>query len=352
MLFGQVTSNTINPDWEDNTHWTPNNAPGLDTRHSAILAHNSTITGPLIINNGDTVTINEGVTLTTNETVTIKEGGVLIINGTLIGTDSGKEFKVEKGTLVVNAGGVLDWAGYWTSNDEPSTITINGSVTVDGNMSVKVNIEGNGSIDVNGTLNNDGGSIFGCTQSGDQCCPESDCVLPIVLISFEGNYNNNSVLLEWSTASELNNDFFTIERANTDLKWEILGIVDGEGTSNVIVNYKFKDNMPPRGMLYYRLKQTDFDGAFSYSSVISVNSLSGNLRYYPNPVKEKLTVELPNVDQFTFSFTNNIGERFDIPATMDGNKLEFHVTYLAAGLYFLYIDIRNDIMKIKVVVQK
>ncbi|MDD5571345.1 MAG: T9SS type A sorting domain-containing protein, partial [Bacteroidales bacterium] len=94
--------------------------------------------------------------------------------------------------------------------------------------------------------------------------------LPIELLSFNGVYENKKVPLYWSTAAEINNDYFTIERSTDGEKFEIITNVKGAGNSNTILKYSVVDNNPPQGIVYYRLKQTDFDGAYKYSDIISV----------------------------------------------------------------------------------
>ncbi|MCG8306043.1 MAG: T9SS type A sorting domain-containing protein [Cytophagales bacterium] len=344
--FAQTTSTTTNPDWTSDSDWT-GTAPDYDMNQSAILAHNSTITDPLIINNGLTLTINSGVTLTTNEVITIKEGGTLIVNGTITGTDSGKEFKIEKGTFTVNSGGALNWAGYWTSDDNPATITINGLVSIDGDMSNKVTISGSGNIEVGGTLNNDGGSIFGCTDSGADCCAGSGCLLPIELISFYGVPVRNGIDIYWSTASEINNDFFTIERSSNGIQWEIIHETKGAGNSSIVLKYSYTDSNPPIGTVYYRLKQTDYDGTFSYSDIIVVNSFltKDAINSYPNPAFDSFTLKSGNIQNLEVLIFNSFGQQFDLPVKRYFNKIEFDITSLKSGIYF--VNVRNHSLAYK-----
>ncbi|ELR71002.1 hypothetical protein C900_03132 [Fulvivirga imtechensis AK7] len=117
-----------------------------------------------------------------------------------------------------------------------------------------------------------------------------DGVLPVELVSFNAALQSEAVLLEWATASELNNDFFTIEKT-TDLEnFQEVGTVKGKGTTEERNDYKFFDLNPSQGVFYYRLKQTDFDGTFTYSDIEKVvNTASGsaeaNLNIYPVPNK-------------------------------------------------------------------
>ncbi len=351
-LQAQTTTNKIDADWTDNGDWT-GTAPDYDSNQSATIAHNSTVNGnPIVINNGHTLIINAGIVLSTDETITVKEGGTLIVNGEISGTDGGKEIKIEKGTLTVNAGGSIDWAGGWVSDDNPVTITINGDVAIGGDMSNKVTIDGGGSIDVSGTLNNDGGSIFGCTLSSDRCCTGSGCSLPIDLLSFDAIYNNGFVYLQWTTATELDNDFFTVERLAQNDKWLIVAELDGAGTSSAVRHYQHVDRKPPHGTQYYRLKQTDFDGSFTYSSIISANSLSGNfkLTYYPNPVHDKFYIEYAGFEYNEIFLTDNKGQHVDVPIIEKPGNIQIDVTAISRGIYLVYIKNELDIQRIKLIV--
>ncbi|MBK7855512.1 MAG: T9SS type A sorting domain-containing protein [Bacteroidetes bacterium] len=110
--------------------------------------------------------------------------------------------------------------------------------------------------------------------------------LPVELISFSAQpVNNKTVLCKWSTASELNNSYFTVERSRNGKDFEAVGIVQGNGTTNIPYHYTFEDVKPFTGLSYYRLKQTDFNGDYSYSQIENVLITSKDLQYvvYPNP---------------------------------------------------------------------
>lgn len=95
--------------------------------------------------------------------------------------------------------------------------------------------------------------------------------LPIELLSFNALPNNdNYINLEWETASEINNNYFTIQKSLNTETWSSIADVNGVGNSTQTVSYSILDKTPYQGVSYYRIKQTDFDGAFSYSKVIKV----------------------------------------------------------------------------------
>jgi hypothetical protein len=115
--------------------------------------------------------------------------------------------------------------------------------------------------------------------------------LPIKLFSFTANTNDNSVEIEWITSSEINNDYFTVERSNNGSEWEAINKIKGAGNSNTTLKYFDIDNQPLPGISYYRLKQTDFNGDYSYSEITMVNfKQKDEIVIYPNPVKDNLTI--------------------------------------------------------------
>ena len=98
--------------------------------------------------------------------------------------------------------------------------------------------------------------------------------LPISLISFTGKNSGSDNELKWVTVSENNNNYFTIEKTTDGTVFDILGVVNGAGTSNAILDYKFTDYNVSSTLNYYRLKQTDFDGVFKYTDLISIDNRS------------------------------------------------------------------------------
>ncbi|OFY37437.1 MAG: hypothetical protein A2W91_15100 [Bacteroidetes bacterium GWF2_38_335] len=116
--------------------------------------------------------------------------------------------------------------------------------------------------------------------------------LPVELLSFKAAYNGKSVDLSWSTLSEINNDYFTIERSLDSEDFSDIGTVRSiapGGNSSTILNYTFKDLDVKPGIYYYRLKQTDFNGDFAYSKVESVViGESGLFSMQPNPATNEV----------------------------------------------------------------
>lgn len=118
--------------------------------------------------------------------------------------------------------------------------------------------------------------------------------LPITLSMFNATrIENDIVKLEWQTQVETNNDFFTIERSLDGYNWQAIGRIKGSGNSEKLMSYQFMDENPLNETMYYRLKQTDYNGLFVYSNVLDVvagNSIENTLKIYPNPFSDEIII--------------------------------------------------------------
>jgi hypothetical protein len=122
----------------------------------------------------------------------------------------------------------------------------------------------------------------------------SNSLLPVELIYFDANCADRKAIVNWATASENNNDFFTLERANDGVTFQEVGTFKGAGNSSQIINYSFTDNDPFQGVYYYRLKQTDFNGMEEYFDVVPVDCIDNNtptMTVYPNPIGANITID-------------------------------------------------------------
>jgi hypothetical protein len=128
-------------------------------------------------------------------------------------------------------------------------------------------------------------TVPGVSQYSPWALADVAAPLPVELTSFEVTAQRSFVEISWSTASELNNDFFTVERMfENGETFEPISTVPGAGTTRKAKHYRVEDHTISAGLWYYRIKQTDFDGAFSYSPVRSVKvSGQGFWQIHPNP---------------------------------------------------------------------
>jgi hypothetical protein len=109
----------------------------------------------------------------------------------------------------------------------------------------------------------------------------------VVLLSYGLQSINSGVSIYWSTSSEINNDYFTLERSHNGVDFTIIEIIEGRGNSTELNRYEYVDRQPVPGISYYRLSQTDFDGSREFFKILTANAYqlkSDRLMIYPNPV--------------------------------------------------------------------
>ena len=187
-----------------------------------------------------------------------------------------------------------------------------------------------------------------------------DVSLPVELLSFEGyNYKSGNKLL-WKTASEINNDYFIVQKSTDTKIYTNLGIVDGNGNSNSINEYEFIDGSSSDEVTYYRLKQIDFDGKYKYSKIVVLKSSKGNqdINIYPNPSKENFSfdISISHNEVYTISYTNITGatHREQISTSEGTNTYQVNdFKNLATGIYFVQIlNENNELIKSQKIVKE
>lgn len=188
---------------------------------------------------------------------------------------------------------------------------------------------------------NVGTSIISANEGFSLNILGSFSVLPIELVNFDASIIENvRVKLNWETASELKNDFFTVERSKSGDEWKAIGYINGAGNSSTPLIYTFIDEQPNSGENYYRLKQTDFDGAFTYSSIksVNVNNEFQTLKIYPNPAYHFITIEGNQYELEEFSIYNALGQDVTNQTQINKNidsKLEIDLSQLNRGVFYI-----------------
>jgi hypothetical protein len=181
---------------------------------------------------------------------------------------------------------------------------------------------------------------------------------PIELISFNGKCDNNEVQLNWITATETNNDYFTIQKSKDCINYEDIGTIKGSGNSISNKYYTFKDIPYENRLTFYRLKQTDFDGNYTHSKTISTDcSDATNYFVYYNPASndgKKITIQI-----YTNKVASCIVKIYDISGReivtlLNGENIEdgFHTyTYdcIKSGVYIVKSVINDKTHTSKVI---
>lgn len=192
--------------------------------------------------------------------------------------------------------------------------------------------------------NTGGGNL---TTSADFFNALPSALLPVELIDFRLEANSKSIKLLWSTASETNNDYFEIERSRNGLEYEPIDRIQGAGNSIEIQHYEYFDyEIVLDELVFYRLKQVDYDGEYSYSSVRIVQSeipLS-DIEVYPNPIESDgcfmLRFNLKEEREVLINLYDTRGNRIyaAIENLPEGNnEIPSEILNLSTGIYFLRV---------------
>jgi len=181
----------------------------------------------------------------------------------------------------------------------------------------------------------------------DICAIQAPVNLPVQMLSFNGNTYEKENHLTWSTASEENNDYFIIEKSIDGIHYSEIGKVNGSGNSTSRINYDFSDfefNIP---LIYYKLKQVDFDGSENVTGIIKVTRELTYIFSYPNPATNELNFTF-NSDyngDVTIDYIDVSGRVFSEKVIINSN-MNYKSTlfqYLSSGIYFTRIS-ENGIM--------
>ncbi len=184
-------------------------------------------------------------------------------------------------------------------------------------------------------------SLFNCAAT-----------LPIELIDFTARAKDDNALLEWATAMEINNRGFEIQRSPDENRWESLGFVEGAGNSNDLINYTFIDEAPKYGDNYYRLKQLDLDGQYSYSEVEVVKFTRGigeGILVYPLPFEDGFSILIPGLygadeEVVEIELFDVSGKRLFQYSTTAAENVPVELTGLtsfAVGVYYVRVKTKD-----------
>ena len=185
---------------------------------------------------------------------------------------------------------------------------------------------------------------------------EMTITLPINLIDFTAKHQGGETLLDWSTSSEHNNDYFTIERSKDGLLWEELIDVDGAGNSSNLLHYSTNDRDPYTELSYYRVKQTDFNGEYSYSQIEAINIKGTNnsiFTAFPNPFKTSFNLHFFENTEYpiTIGIYDQLGRKVYkklITEQVETVEIDFEKNF-PKGAYFIKVNTNLEQMVKKII---
>ena len=178
--------------------------------------------------------------------------------------------------------------------------------------------------------------------------------LPVNLSSFTAVCKKTNIKLSWSTASEINNQIFTIEKSENGIIWQQVAVVKGNLTSTSLKNYSYTDVANEWSSIFYRLKQTDINGSFKYANTINVKrcekELDDNLTVYPNP----------STGIFSLNFNNNTAQSCIIEVVNSTGKIVYRYTGFKKdlnlsnqlpGVYYVRVHLNDKVLTNKLIIK-
>ena len=189
----------------------------------------------------------------------------------------------------------------------------------------------------------------------------NQCVIPTLPVELLGfNYEclgDGLVKFKWSTASEINNDYFTIEKSNNGKDFMFVSEINGKGNINEVVNYQYFDKYEQK--CYYRLKQTDFDGKTKYSEILSVTCKDNNVSAYAfvdagtgNIVLKTFGIVEDDCIVYMIDYTGRTVIQKSLSLKNIENNIIFTNKGISAGLYNIVLQTSNDIITKQIVIPK
>ncbi|MCV9385026.1 T9SS type A sorting domain-containing protein [Reichenbachiella ulvae] len=175
--------------------------------------------------------------------------------------------------------------------------------------------------------------------------------LPVVFSDFSLELINQTVVIDWITSSEIENNYFEIERSSDQRNWISIQRVNGAGNSNQELRYSIQDLHPNQGTNYYRIKQTDFDGSFSFSDTKSIY-LTPFIELFPNPAKNNINVAIRSSNYVNIVFQDLAGKQIKLPVSQNNNQYSLNTQHLPSGLYLITISTETYQVQRKIVINK
>lgn len=168
-----------------------------------------------------------------------------------------------------------------------------------------------------------------------QCCSMPN-ILPAELISFTSECDQNEIQLEWATASESNNDYFTLERSRDAIHFEQVAKINGQGNSTNVIDYQWTDKNPISGTVYYRLSQTDFDGTREELGLRAAGcEMITSIEVFPNPFEEHVKIRAKSGGVYSIT---DVSGKLVLRGEFNSGETRVDTSNLSGGTYIINIE--------------
>ncbi len=258
---------------------------------------------------------------------------------------------------------IFKMSGAFSVNELSTIILINSASScniywqINGAFELKKNSVFKGTILANGAISLlDGSSIEGrgLSRLGEinifsvnAALPDKPTLLPIELLSFAASPKGDNVQVDWVTTTEINNNYFTVQRSSDGFYFEEVQQIKGAGNNSSLRSYSLIDTAPYDGNSYYRLKQTDFDGKITYSNLVNVYfEKSFDFNIYPNPFNTSTTIAINSsqINSCNFKLYTILGEEvLNEALSKQSNTVE--TSNLPSGIYIYKIISNNKVVQ-------
>lgn len=305
----------------------------------------SEITGNIFVCSSCSLTINGKID---DMNGSITNEGTMVITGNI--TAEGK-LEIKGGGTTTLDGGSFESTGDGVVIESGATLHMaNGSSIV-----ASSGTENEGTITSDGKGNSFSGGISGGGDHGPfDPCPGSctdNSGLPVELVDFSATCNGTGISFYWETASELNNDYFTLEHSQDGIQWSEIARIDGNGTTNNPVNYEYSTS---RSLIssYFRLVQTDYDGTTEAHPIIYSSCLSATMEAAPNPTSGQVRVSLGDTySDLTLEVVNMFGRVVLSQTYSKENSISFGIPG-PKGIYMVRVSSPFQSAQIKRIVKQ
>ena len=301
---------------------------GFVLSSSSITIHSGTLTfiggnsdGSFEVKNGASVTVENGATIDVTWDLILDNGAII-------------DFQTGSSLLVAND---------FVNKNNSTNIYFDGSISIGGDFSngngSEIELGSNATATITGACSNSGNIVDATGTTSGSCL---GTVLPITLLYFRAVAEEEKVVLNWRTAEEHNNDYFTIERSIDGVQFQEIAQIPGAGSSSSELSYIYTDQYPLNGVSYYRLSQTDYDRTTQFFNVVYVKTIIKNKQFilYPNPISgNNFSIYNPFDVVYVAVLYDVAGSELQrIPLSTGVNTVALNSFVKESGIYFFKIS--------------